>query len=297
MGKASSSKKVARAARAGAKGSGRRERHLGFPLAVTAIVLLGVAVVVIAVSGREEASAEAPLVNQDHWHAAYALYDCTEERYLPPVQDPNDPAGIHSHADGLIHIHPFAPRVAGANATIGEFFTAVDLGVSEDEIRVPDGPTLSVGDGECDGGDPIVQVGKWDTAATAADQPPDEVITEDFGDIRFLQPDEAYTIAFLPEGEEIPPPNTLSNLARLNPQTEQLDPLPPGETIPQSPDDLTSTTIPAIDGEGDPPADEDTDPEADPEADPDADPEADPDADPAPDGEGDTGDPPSTTAP
>ena len=30
-------------------------------------------------------------------------------------------AGIHSHGDGLVHIHPFTAAEAGKNATLGKF--------------------------------------------------------------------------------------------------------------------------------------------------------------------------------
>ena len=41
MGKASSSKKVARAARAGGRSSGSKQRNLLFPAAIGVIILLG----------------------------------------------------------------------------------------------------------------------------------------------------------------------------------------------------------------------------------------------------------------
>src|SRR3546814_18842365 len=77
MGKASSNKKVARAAKAGggrARAAG--ERNILFPTMLAAVVILGTLLVVYA---RDERSAEAlpaPLSNEDHWHAAYGVSVC-----------------------------------------------------------------------------------------------------------------------------------------------------------------------------------------------------------------------------
>lgn len=67
------------------------------------------------------------MANVDHWHAAYGIYDC--DRYLDPIDGSElpDPDGIHTHADGLIHIHPFTDRASGANATLQRFTDAVGI--------------------------------------------------------------------------------------------------------------------------------------------------------------------------
>ena len=120
MGKASSSKKVARAARAGGS-SGPKQRKLGFPLAIVAIVVLGVGLVAFARNDYTSAEATAPVVNQDHWHAAYGVYVC--DAFRPPVTDvsSDDTTGIHTHGDGIIHTHPFVASAAGKNATLGKW--------------------------------------------------------------------------------------------------------------------------------------------------------------------------------
>ncbi|MEY2570167.1 MAG: hypothetical protein QOE63_517, partial [Acidimicrobiaceae bacterium] len=89
MGKASSAKKVARAARAGGSRRSGQRRALGFPLAVGTVIVLGLLLVVFA---RNERTANArPLVNTgaagvsgDHWHEPYSIYTC--------VTDPSTPA-------------------------------------------------------------------------------------------------------------------------------------------------------------------------------------------------------------
>ena len=95
MGKASSAKKVQRAAKAAASSRGASERReLGFPLAVLAVVILGIGLVVGARANREPA---APPRIGDHWHSAYSIYDCGEE--VSFWQSAADPDGIHSHGD------------------------------------------------------------------------------------------------------------------------------------------------------------------------------------------------------
>src|SRR3954453_23045374 len=105
MGKASSSKKVARAARAGGSSKGNRRQWL-FPLGIFLIVVIGVSIVVVARSSNKEASAVAPAVC-DHYHNAFGIFVC--DKYLPALVDSTAPAslGIHTHGEGIIHIHPF----------------------------------------------------------------------------------------------------------------------------------------------------------------------------------------------
>ena len=49
---------------------------------------------------------------------------------------PNPQAGIHSHADYLIHDHPFASDEAGKKATLGRFLGYAQSSVSSDSIKL-----------------------------------------------------------------------------------------------------------------------------------------------------------------
>lgn len=199
MGKASSSKKVQRAARAAASSRGASERReLGFPLTILVVVVLGLVLVFAARNSRAEKAA--PRVGADHWHAAYAIYDC--DSVLPAFQSDFDPDGIHSHADGVIHIHPFNSGSAGDNAQMSVFLEAMGATVSEDRITGP-GIELQAGS-DCNGEPTVIRVARFD--ATDLDAGPTEVYSEDFGDILFLENLEAFTVARLPAGAEIPPP-------------------------------------------------------------------------------------------
>lgn len=252
MGKASSNKKVARAARAGggrARAAG--ERNILFPSMLAVVVVLGTLLVVYA---RDERSAEAlaaPLSNEDHWHAAYGVYVC--DAVVPDLPEFTAPqnGGNHTHGDGLFHIHPFSPARAGENATLVNWFedAGAVLGggdqLEDDRLGVPGGETYVEGESSCDGveGDPIVQVAVWDTAfAAAQDEEPDRVVTEDFASIRFEDDGMAFTIAFAPEGADLPAPTSLEDLAGVGSDLG-VDPADVPEDTPSEPGDASTTEI------------------------------------------------------
>jgi hypothetical protein len=260
MGKASSAKKVARAARAGGNRRSGQRRALGFPVAVGTVIVLGLLLVGFARSernsnARPRVNAGAAGVNGDHWHVPYSLYTCVTDPSTPastttttttttaptgestttttttttaptsttvaadgnvPGQfqpHPNDAfsdaLGIHSHGDGVIHVHPFSESVSGQRATLDKFFNQIGASISNDTLVLPtaDGGQLTFKEGEtkCEGGkDAIVQVARWDTAQSAANgDKPNEIITSNMGSIR-LRNGQAMTIAFLPAGSTIP---------------------------------------------------------------------------------------------
>jgi hypothetical protein len=217
MGKASSAKKVARAARAGGgRVKGLRQRNLLFPGAIGAIVVLGGALVGYSWNDRQdEASSEPPVMNQDHWHSAYGVYVC--DHFVNSASETESPEGIHSHGDNVIHIHPFSAAAAGDNATLGVFFTELAKGgfeLSNDELTV-DGETYTEGEDQCDGEDAELVVAQWKDVETSDRDP--ALITRDFDDIRFRDDGEGYTIAFVPEDrtDDIPKPESAAQLADL----------------------------------------------------------------------------------
>ena len=213
MGKASSSKKVQRAARAAASSRGASERReLGFPLVVGVVVLLGIALVVAANVKQDNVVRQAPLLS-DHWHAAYSIYDC--DGYLEPFQEgTNDPDGIHSHVDSLVHIHPFTSSATGGGATVGVFLDAMFADLDENALESREHGVLEAGS-DC-GGEPTV----WQIGRFRVD--PDVVLTdtyvEDLRSVQFNSDREAFTIARLPVGAEIPPP-TEDALSQLDDTT------------------------------------------------------------------------------
>ncbi|MCH7788877.1 MAG: hypothetical protein IH940_05490 [Acidobacteria bacterium] len=212
MGKASSSKKVARAARAGSTASSSERRDFGFPLAVFVIILLGLSLVVYSRISREATSA--PRVDpQDHWHSAFGVYDCSTDSFLSDPQSQDDPDGIHSHQDGLMHIHPFNSSASGKNAQLHVFLEAMGMDIDEEAITLETGESLEAGT-DCDGEEAIIQVVRWD--ADNLELKPD-VFTEDLGDVRFRKNREAFVVALAPPGAEIEFPSSMAELDRASP--------------------------------------------------------------------------------
>lgn len=208
MGKASSSKKVARAARAGGKASAD-ERKLGFPAAVLAVMVVGVGLVVF--SRSERTSADVAPTLDDHWHYAYGIYTC--DTFAADLVDAGpDEKGIHTHEDGIIHIHPFSSAVTGNDATFGEFADMTGITLEDDSFTLPDGTTFKDGD-DCGGEKGRVVIARW-----PADDPDAEpVLFEDnFGDVKFAEDRGVITLAFLPEGAEVPRPPSVPGLDNLS---------------------------------------------------------------------------------
>ncbi len=252
MGKASSNKKVARAAKAGggrARAAG--ERNVFFPAALSLVIILGLVLVIYARDTRSAEALEAPLANQDHWHSSYGIYVCDE--FVPDLPEFVAPqnGGNHTHGDGLLHIHPFATSRSGENATLTNWLEdageILGGGVLEDDrLEIPGGETFEEGADECEGldGDPIVQVAVWDSAQAGLDGEDPDIVTTNFDDIRFASDGQAYTIAFAPEGAEIPIPPSTDGLSSVNSDLGV-----PADEIPDDADfdPATATTLPGSD--------------------------------------------------
>lgn len=229
MGKASSSKKVARAARAGGSVRASRDRKWGFPLAIAGIVVAGSLLVAFVRADEVSQAAEPPRLAKDHWHAAYGVYLC--DTFGAPLSDTlGDKYGIHTHEDGLIHIHATTGQASGANARLGRFAEEVGLTFGEDSFTLPSGETYASGD-DCGGEEGVVRVLKWASGDFEADP---EIITSDFADIRFRGDGEAFTFFFGPESaledpSALLPPSlsTINDVSDLAPGEQ-----PPNVSIP-----------------------------------------------------------------
>ena len=170
MGKASSSKKVARAARVGAGARrARASRSYFWPAFVTIVVVLGTLGVVFSRNQRTTSAApiqapsrdnSPPLVG-DHWHAAYGVFICG--KFASPVNDQTDPFGIHTHGDGIIHAHPFRIKgrpFTGKNANLGAFLKAVGGKITPTSFKIPGSGSRTNG-AKCSGKVGEVQVLSW----------------------------------------------------------------------------------------------------------------------------------------
>lgn len=184
-------------------------------MAIVLVVVLGLGLVFFARASR--APAEAPRVGTDHWHSAYAVYDC--DRFLPGFTSAADPDGIHSHQDGVIHIHPWNSSASGTDAQLDVFFDAMGARVTDDEISGPGIGVLEEGS-DCNGEPTVIRAMRFSRFVGDADDPggddpmtgladlyePAEEFTDDFGDIQLLEDLEAFVFARVPAGAEIPLP-------------------------------------------------------------------------------------------
>lgn len=234
MGKASSSKKVARAAKAAGRPGAKK--NYTWPVAIGAVVVLGVVLVVMSFGGTSEAVA--PKVG-DHWHAAYGVYDCNA--YKAPFTDKaEDATGIHTHGEGLMHMHPFTSRVSGKGANIDAFLDDVGAKVTDSSFEA-DRIGMKVKNGQkCDGKAAHLELWTW--TSPADDKP--KVVTNDIG--KFApQNGNIWAIAFVPDGTKPTMPQSVVNLQDPTATEEGRQPAVHGSstTLPAN----ATTTIPASD--------------------------------------------------
>jgi hypothetical protein len=148
-----SSKKVSRAARTSGGRTARGATPWGWYSAMALIVALGSLGVYQSRDQRIHAASkgggERPKVG-DHWHAAIGVYEC--DHFTANIRDSGrDPLGIHTHGDGIVHIHPFQKPAAGKNATLKVFFDTVGAKINATSFRLP-GESKTFRDGEkCNG--------------------------------------------------------------------------------------------------------------------------------------------------
>jgi len=214
MGKASQSKKIKRVQQAGVSRAPGQRRNLAYPALIVGILVVGSVLVFFAGREASVSANEAPVANQDHWHAAFGIDICGEILPNPGDSGP-DTKGIHTHQDGLIHIHPFVGGAAGQNATFSVFAEQTGIELGDGEFTLPDGTTKANGD-ECEGEDGKKKKGRvamyvWPPQATDATKP--KIITEDLGSIRFTEDGQALVLAFVPEGTEVSLPPSVEALA------------------------------------------------------------------------------------
>lgn len=199
-------RKVAKAAAAAGQRDVSFATRLGFPALVALVCLLGTTAVILAWTTRD--ALPQPLQNIDHWHSVYGVYDCTIEsdnKYLPPFLSDDDATGIHSHGDGIMHIHPFFELSSGNNAQTRHFFTEMRIEVDTERIVLDSGRELVAGTECADGSGPAeITLHEWDFDFQAlAGQEAVTVHTSDLDLVKFDNDREVYVLAFAAPDTEI----------------------------------------------------------------------------------------------
>lgn len=247
MGKASSAKKVARAARAGGRVSSGRSRSLLFPGVIALVVILGLALVVYAREDRRDDDMGGVPQLGDHIHQAFAVNACGE--FLPDLADFESNVGIHTHADGVIHIHPYSQLGVGANSTLGRYIDdareagGFDIDISDSKLTY-EGETYEEGETPCEGvDDPQLRVAYWSDVQSSDDPP--EIWTGAFKDLRLTEDGAGITVFFGDPDADIPKPPQAGQLAELGALDGGQVPNDEGVTTTTgATDDQTTTTAP-----------------------------------------------------
>jgi hypothetical protein len=151
----------------------------------------------------------------DHWHAAFGIDVCGE--WGPDLADIGpSTTGIHTHDDGIVHVHPFTTRAAGDRARMGHFLDAVGLLTTDDDVVLVL-RSLTPDDRTCAGEPAAWSLVRFDPDVHGAEP---VAVVEDLADVpevRFEANRQAYVLAFLPAGELPPPPPSLGYLDRVSP--------------------------------------------------------------------------------
>ncbi|HUF54073.1 MAG TPA: cupredoxin domain-containing protein [Dehalococcoidia bacterium] len=103
--------------------------------------ILGVLFVVRSATG-------APRIGEAHWHAPYTFWVCDEKQAPAPTWS----GGVHTHGDGIVHIHPGSQGEEGAGARLTRWFEYGGGTLSNDEVRLPGSSTTYRNGDECPDG-------------------------------------------------------------------------------------------------------------------------------------------------
>jgi hypothetical protein len=123
-------------------------------LAVLLVALAGAVVAVQFDDGDVAETASGPRIG-DHWHAVYFVFICGQRQPNFPYWE----SGVHTHSDGIIHIHPFLPSEEGEGAGLSRWFEYGGGLLTQTEMRLP-GTRVEVEDGDTclDGGAGALEV-------------------------------------------------------------------------------------------------------------------------------------------
>ena len=211
-----------------------------WPGLMALVVILGTAGIVYSRDQRQPDNTR-PLAASagragDHWHAAIGFYICGS--FTPDLPEGEDPLGIHSHGDNIVHIHPFGASAAGKRATLEVFFDSVGADISDDKIELPGQDTKRTGD-KCENKEGVIRTKVWDTRDPSD---PGRIVEGDPSNLR-PKDNQLITIAFGPEDQDIPRPPSERNLDALTdvPGATTTTAVPPSTTSSST----STTTAPS----------------------------------------------------
>jgi hypothetical protein len=213
------------------------------PPSVSSLLRAAMIVVSVALFATSSASAadkkkSTLIAVKDHWHMAFGINICGRWQEPWPASE-NDPLGIHTHGDGLVHAHPFVESAAGKNGVMKTFFDTEKFRVTKTSISLVGGKTFKSGE-KCDGKEAVVRTLLW----SASDAKASTEYTKDPGAMPFVDqqmvvwvfgPKDA-TISPPPSKDQLidpadlpPPPLTAAEIAKIPKPPSQV-PTPSGYT-------------------------------------------------------------------
>jgi hypothetical protein len=248
MGKASSSKKVARAAGlGGGRAYGGRPPYFYY-FGLVLLFVLGFVGIYNASHYRDnkvnEQGNTAPTVGQSPpWYQGYAVDACGKTQ--PLIETNKDPYGITTKVKGIISISPTVKAAAGKNATLGKFAQAVGMTLNAAQLQLPGGHLYQDGQ-TCEGKPGHVYVMTWSSPQEPAS---DGVLQTQKSTSNPCNPDcnsgvllannQLVTMAFLPappKGQTLsvsqPSQATIGKLTTLVAAAANTTTTTPGATVP-----------------------------------------------------------------
>ena len=203
------------------------------------VVILGVVLILVARNERSTNAPAGPPRLGDHWHSLYAIYDCDDFVLDLYPNDVDDFSGIHTHGDGLIHIHvptsPFHTGVTGQFATVGAFMGEIEFELNDSRFELPDGTILDESGEGCASPDPDsedpdisepgaeLRIMRWETLQAEKAL----AFTEDLRDVRFLGDGQIFVFVYVHpsvENADVPRPDDafLRSYLNLPPEDQPL---------------------------------------------------------------------------
>ena len=140
-----------------ARGTAVSQKKLGVWQRITGfhfppwVPVVGIIAIVFAILGAlfiSRTATGAPRIGSDHWHATYTFTACGQKQPNAPFWE----AGIHTHGDGIIHMHPFQPSEEGAGARLVKWFEYGGGKLTSNSIRMPGSSDEYKNGDKCDDG-------------------------------------------------------------------------------------------------------------------------------------------------
>ncbi len=161
---------------------GKRIKGMHFPAWVPVATVIAVVFAILGALFISRSAVGAPRIG-DHWHARFSYFVCGVRQPNPPVFS----GEVHTHGDGIIHIHPSTPSYEGSAARLVKWFEYGGGKLTKKEIQMPGDPVAHKNGDTCsDGSVGEVQVYVTDSSGTRKLDRVDRYIPHDADQIRFV---------------------------------------------------------------------------------------------------------------